>query len=257
LRSPSPNGRGYRHAAGVAKLADAPDLGSGAARHVGSIPIARTLKGFLREAFFMHRATSAAQSAFILAYKPNSGMKLGEWIREAKNGSSAAQKCLFDEMANPMLVTCYRYVKNQQDAEELLLNGFYKFFRNIAVFTYETDAALYSYVKKIMVNECLMFLRKKKVFTIVTDTAAADIALEESALNDLSAQEILALVVQLPVGYRTVFNLHAIEGYEHAEIAELLGINPGTSKSQLSKARTLLQKMITQKGIDYVKQSAR
>jgi len=181
-------------------------------------------------------------------------MHLGQMIFEAKNGSTAAQKCLFDEMADRMLVTCYRYIKNQEDAEELMLNGFYKFFRNIQSFSYEEDAALFGYVKRIMVNECLMFLRKKKAFTIVAETQAADIPLGEEALDNMSANEILELVLQLPIGYRTVFNLNIIEGYNHNEIAAMMGISPGTSKSQLSKARGLLQKMITQKGIEYARQ---
>ncbi len=181
-------------------------------------------------------------------------MQLGKLIYEAKNGSTAAQKCLFDEMADRMLVICYRYIKNQEDAEELMLNGFYKFFRNIQSFSYEEDAALFGYVKRIMVNECLMFLRKKKAFTIVAETLAGDIPLGEEALDNMSANEILELVLQLPIGYRTVFNLNVIEGYNHNEIAAMMGISPGTSKSQLSKARGLLQKMMTQKGIEYARQ---
>jgi len=183
-------------------------------------------------------------------------MQLGKWIHEAKNGSSAAQKCLFDEMADKMLVTCFRYVKNQEDAEELMLNGFFKFFRSLPFSHFEEDAALFGYVKKIMVNECLMFLRKKKVFTIVADTVAAEIPLEEEILDNLSAAEILQLILQLPVGYRTVFNLYVIEGYNHQEIAALMDISPGTSKSQLSKARALLQKIMTQKGIEYARQKS-
>ena len=102
-----------------------------------------------------------------------------------------------------------------------------------------------------MINECLMFLRKKNVFTIVTEAAAAEIPLEEDALNNLSAVEIFNLVIQLPVGYRTVFNLYTIEGMTHVEIAALLGIAEGTSKSQLSKAKSLLQKMLLQKENNY------
>ena len=101
-----------------------------------------------------------------------------------------------------------------------------------------------------------MFLRKKNVFTIVTESAAEEIVLEEEALNNLSADEIFNLIVTLPVGYRTVFNLFVVEGMEHKEIAVLMGISEGTSKSQLSKARVLLQKLLSQKGIAYVKQKA-
>lgn len=102
-----------------------------------------------------------------------------------------------------------------------------------------------------------MFLRKKNIFNMVVETAAEEMALEEDALNYLSAAEIFGLVVQLPVGYRTVFNLYAIEGMTHGEIAALMGISEGTSKSQLSKARSLLQKMLLQKGTDYDKRKAK
>lgn len=180
-------------------------------------------------------------------------MNISQLIKEANKGSAAAQKCLFDEMSGKMLMLCCRYVKSREDAEEILLDGFYKFFKALSTFNYQGDAALHGWLKRIMVNECLMFLRKKNVFTMVTQTEAEDIPLEEQALNNLSAVEIFNLLLQLPVGYRTVFNLHVIEGYEHKEIAVLLGISDGTSKSQLSKAKALLQKILLQKGTDYVK----
>src|SRR5450432_1604227 len=135
-------------------------------------------------------------------------METSELIKEAKQGSAAAQKCLFDQLADKMLFVCRRYVKNSEDAEELLLDGFYKFFKKISSFSYQGDAALYGWLKRIMINECLMFLRKKNVFTIVTEAAAEDIPLQEEALNNLSVGEIFNLIIQLPVGYRTVFNLH-------------------------------------------------
>jgi RNA polymerase sigma-70 factor (ECF subfamily) len=104
-----------------------------------------------------------------------------------------------------------------------------------------------------MINECLMFLRKKNAFVVVSEHVAETVALEENVLNDLSAAEIFNLVIQLPAGYRTVFNLYVIEGMNHGEIAGLLGISEGTSKSQLSKAKSLLQKMLMQQNIEYVK----
>jgi RNA polymerase sigma factor (sigma-70 family) len=183
-------------------------------------------------------------------------MQIATLVLESKKGSTAAQKCLFDAMADKMLLVCYRYVKSREDAEELLLDGFYKFFKNLQSFNYQGEAALYAWLKRIMINECLMFLRKKNAFTIVTESAAEEIFLEEEALGNLSAAEIFKLVITLPVGYRTVFNLYVIEGMEHKEIAALMGITAGTSKSQLSKARVLLQKMLSQKGIEYVKQNA-
>lgn len=175
-------------------------------------------------------------------------------IREAKQGSNAAQKCLFDLMAGKMKMLCRRYVKNQEDAEEILLDGFFKFFKNLSSFQYKSDVELHSWVKRIMINECLMFLRKKNAFNIVAETTIIEIQMEEEALNNLSAAEIFRLILQLPVGYRTVFNLYVVEGMDHKEIAGLLGISEGTSKSQLSRAKNLLQKMLLNNGTEYVKQ---
>jgi RNA polymerase sigma factor (sigma-70 family) len=184
-------------------------------------------------------------------------METSELIKEAKQGSTAAQKCLFDQLAEKMLVICRRYVKSNEDAEELMLDGFYKFFKKMASFNYQGDAALYTWLKKIMINECLMFLRKKNVFTIVTDAEVEDVSLQEEALNNLSADEIFKTIVQLPVGYRTVFNLYVIEGMPHKEVAALLNISEGTSKSQLSKAKVLLQKMLLQNDMDYDKRKTK
>ncbi len=179
-----------------------------------------------------------------------------ELINEAKQGSVAAQKYLFDQWAEKMMLVCRRYVKNREDAEELMLDGFYKFFKKISSFIYQGDAGLYAWLKKIMINECLMFLRRKNVFNMVTEASVEEIPLQEEALNNLSAEEIFNVVIQLPVGYRTVFNLYVIEGLTHKEIAGLLGISEGTSKSQFSKGKILLQKMLLQNDIEYAKRKS-
>jgi RNA polymerase sigma factor (sigma-70 family) len=178
-------------------------------------------------------------------------------IKEAKLGSTAAQKCLFDLFADRMFLLCRRYVKSREHAEEILLDGFYKVFKGLPAFTYEGDAGLNAWLKKIMINECLMALRRKNAFTMVTESAAEEIPWHDDVLDKLSADEIFQLVVQLPIGYRTVFNLYVIEGMNHREIARVLDISEGTSKSQLSKGKTLLQKMLLQKGTEYVKRNTR
>lgn len=178
-------------------------------------------------------------------------MNVSELIREAKGGSAAAQKCLFDLFANKMLLVCRRYVKNKEDAEEIMLDGFYKFFKTMARFQYQNEAALYEWLKKIMINECLMFLRKTTVFSLVAESSADELPVAGDALDKLSATEIFHMILQLPTGYRTVFNLYAVEGLPHSEIAVLLNIAEGTSKSQLSKAKNLLQKMLLQNKNDY------
>jgi RNA polymerase sigma-70 factor (ECF subfamily) len=184
-------------------------------------------------------------------------MEISELIKEAKKESAAAQKCLFDLMSDKMILVCRRYVKTYEDAEELLLDGFYKFFKTLSSFTYQTDGGVYAWLKKIMINECLAFLRKKHSFIIATEQEAEEIPLQEEALNNLSASEIFNLIVDLPIGYRTVFNLYVIEGMGHKEIAGLLGIAEGTSKSQLNKAKLLLQKNLMQKGNEYARQHSK
>jgi RNA polymerase sigma factor (sigma-70 family) len=180
-------------------------------------------------------------------------MNQEQLIKECKQGSAAAQKCLFDHFADKMMLVCCRYVKNETDAEEVLLDGFLKFFRSIGSFNYKGEAALYAWLKRIMINECLMLLRKKNVFIMAADTATEQVAVADDILNKLQADDILRYILQLPVGYRTVFNLFEVEGMSHREIAALLQITEGTSKSQLSKAKQLLQKMLIQNNTDYVR----
>ena len=185
-------------------------------------------------------------------------MNISEQIEDARSGNAAAQKVLFNRLADPMMALCCRYVKNREDAEEILLDGFYKFFSHLQGFRYQGEAALFAWVRQIMVNECLMFLRRHHSFAIVSEAGAEELAGGgDGPLDDLSAEEIFGLIVRLPVGYRTVFNLHVIEGIEHREIAELLGIAEGTSKSQLSKAKLLLRKMLHQNGVRYVQRKKR
>ena len=178
-------------------------------------------------------------------------MEIAPLIKDAAKGNAAAQKCLFHWFADPMMAVCCRYLKSREDAEERLLDGFIRFFRHLPEFSYQGEAALYSWLKTIMVRECLMFLRKKNIFSMIAEVETEEISMEPEALAALSAREIFDLIVQLPLGYRTVFNLHVMEGLDHKQIAGELGIAEGTSKSQLSKARTLLQKMLLQKGISY------
>lgn len=143
-------------------------------------------------------------------------------------------------------MVCMRYVKSLPDAEEMMLNGFCNFFKAIDRFIYNGQGSIGGWLKKIMVNECLMHLRKKGL-KIVNETDVCDAAVDDGVISRMNANEIYKLVMTLPEGYRTVFNLFVIEGYTHREIAAMLGVNEGTSKSQLSKARMQLQKMIKER----------
>ncbi len=169
-------------------------------------------------------------------------------IEGCKKQDRICQKYLFDAYSEAMLMVCMRYVKHLPDAEELMLNGFFSFYKSIDRFIYSGQGAIGAWLKKIMVNECLMFLRKAGVLKIVDEAHADEVMVDDELQDRMNAAEIFKLVMTLPDGYRTVFNLFVIEGYNHREISGLLGITEGTSKSQLNKARLALQKLIKQSG---------
>ena len=133
-----------------------------------------------------------------------------------------------------MLGVCRQYVKDLHHAEDLLLQGFFKVFTNINKF--ENRGSFEGWIRKIMVNNCISYLRKKNVF----DLSDQDFVFNDSAtesLENTSVEDIQNLIDQLPKGYKMVFNLYAIEGYKHSEIAKKMNISESTSKSQLFKAR--------------------
>jgi RNA polymerase sigma factor (sigma-70 family) len=173
-------------------------------------------------------------------------MELQQLLKECKKKSITAQKYLFDRYCNRFFLLCRRYMKTNEQAEEVLMNGFLKIFHSLDKFVYNNDAAAIAWMQKLMVNECLQELRKKHSFLLVAEELAGDVSSGEDILGSIAATEIYQLIMQLPTGYRTVFNLSVIEQMPHKEIARLLSISEGTSKSQLSKARHLLQQMIEQ-----------
>jgi RNA polymerase sigma factor (sigma-70 family) len=169
-------------------------------------------------------------------------LKDDELIRRCRKGDRQAQKALYDRFQAPMFRLCYRYVREQQEAEDILCKGFFKIFENIARFEDRGEDSLQKWITRIMVNEALMFLRKHRM-ELVSDDQALAIPAGTRTDSAVEAEDIYNMVRALPLGYRTVFNLFAIEGFSHLEIAQQLGISEGTSKSQLSKARALLQQM--------------
>jgi RNA polymerase sigma-70 factor (ECF subfamily) len=165
-------------------------------------------------------------------------------IEGCKRQDRISQKYIFDRWSEAMLMLCMRYVQSLPDAEELMLNGFYNFYKTIARFEYSNEQGISAWLKRIMVNESLMHLRKKGALLLAVDQYAADVPADDTSLARMNANEIFKLITTLPAGYRTVFNLYVIEGYSHREIADMLAITEGTSKSQLSKARMLMQKLV-------------
>ncbi|GEO06782.1 DNA-directed RNA polymerase sigma-70 factor [Adhaeribacter aerolatus] len=166
-----------------------------------------------------------------------------EIIKGLLKGEGKAQKFVYEKYAAIMLGICIRYLKNQMDAEEIMLNGFVRIFGNIGQF--ENKGSFEGWMKRIVINEALGFLRKKEPLHLAIEKEHIQVAADANAEMDLAVEDLLNLLHDLPAGYRTVFNLYAIEGYSHKEIAEMLDITEGTSKSQLSKARALLQKRLT------------
>ena len=161
-------------------------------------------------------------------------------VAALKRGESRAHKVVYERYAGKMLAVCTRYCANRDDAEEVMIDGFMRVSEKIEQF--REDGSFEVWNRRVKVTESLMFLRKNKQWrqevSIDDVTVEPDYAWADTAVNE---NDLLRMVNQLPDGYRTVFNLYAIEGYSHAEIAEMLGISEGTSKSQLSRARMLLQ----------------
>lgn len=161
-------------------------------------------------------------------------------VKECLRGRPEAQKQLYEHFAEGMLGVCYRYTKSKTDAEDVLQDGFVKVFRNLHQFKFEGE--LGGWIRRIMVNTALNYLKQNKKYQ--ADLSYMDTSLhpvsDENPEVIMNAKDLAELVRQLPTGYQTIFNLHAVEGFTHVEIGNMLGINEGTSRSQYSRARALL-----------------
>ncbi|MFM2267511.1 MAG: hypothetical protein RL757_952, partial [Bacteroidota bacterium] len=154
------------------------------------------------------------------------------------------QRMLYDRFAPKMLGVLRRYLNHSADAEDVLLEAFFKVFTNIE--KYESLGSFEGWIRRIVVNEALMFLRKNRLLTVEANENYHNIAEDRpfTVESQMTVQEILKLVEQLPLGYRTVFNLYVLEGFKHQEIADMLGISINTSKSQLILAKEKLRNMM-------------
>ena len=159
-------------------------------------------------------------------------------LKKALKGDRESQKLIFDAFSPKMLGVCRKYVKDIHHAEDLMLQGFLKVFINLHKF--KNEGSLEGWIRRIMVNTCVSYLRKTKKMEYVNEEYAFS---EHSTYNyeNTSVEDIQRLIDTLPKGYKLVFNLYAIEGYKHIEIAKKLSISVSTSKSQLFKARKWLQ----------------
>ena len=175
-------------------------------------------------------------------------MQERELIDACKREDRRAQQRLYDQYTPMMFAVCKRYIPKREDAEDVLVEGFFKVFANIGQF--KGEGSFEGWMRRIVANEALMMLRKNQILTFPGDDSALarDLPDTFSIEADISAREILELLEKLPPGYRTVFNLYVLEGFKHHEIADMLGVSINTSKSQLilakEKMRNLLKKMM-------------
>ena len=162
---------------------------------------------------------------------------------------AASQDALYSRFSPRMLGVCYRFAKNREDAEDMLQEGFIKVFSQIH--QYRGEGALEGWIRRIMVHTCINALKKNKKFSDCVDIAfASGIGIrEESIPSIMQAKEVVECIRVLPLGYRTVLNLYAIEGYSHKEIGNMLDIEESTSRSQYTRAKTMLEDILIKKKI--------
>ena len=166
-------------------------------------------------------------------------------IKGCINGESWARKMVYEQYAPSMMSVCQRYVCNREIARDLLHDGFVKLFTKID--TYSGVGSFNGWMRKIFVTTALEYLRRNKIIQYGIDVEEAESSIDNvdiSLFAHLSVDDLFSLIVNLPDGYRTVFNMHAIEGYSHTEIAKELGISENTSRSQYFRARQMLRKMV-------------
>ncbi len=166
-----------------------------------------------------------------------------ELIEGCRKKDRAAQRVLYDRYCRKMMVLCLRYSKTTAEAEDILQEGFVKVFNAIANFRQE--AKLETWITRIMVNTALNVQRKKLYLYPMVDVEEMELPENEVSISGIHFKQLLEMIQSLPQGCQIVFNLFAIEGYSHKEIAEQLGISEGTSKSQFARAKSLLQQKLS------------
>jgi RNA polymerase sigma factor (sigma-70 family) len=175
-------------------------------------------------------------------------------VKDCLKGKLQAQRELYELFAKGMLGICYRYTRSIKDAEDVLQEGFVKVYHHLS--QYKNEGELGAWIRRIMVNTALNFLKRNRRYQeemYFTEEYLHPVV-DDDPIIRIQAKELADLIRQLPQGYQVIFNLHAVEGYSHVEIGELLGISDGTSRSQYSRARNLLITWI-QKYSEYKKES--
>jgi RNA polymerase sigma-70 factor (ECF subfamily) len=168
-------------------------------------------------------------------------------VKNCLKGKREAQHQLYQQFAEYMLGVCYRYTKSMSDAEDVLQEGFIKVFNHLD--QYKSNGDLGAWIRRIMVNTAINYLKQMSRYRVeltFNEGSLHPVSNENPEVN-MSAKELAELIRQLPIGYQTIFNLHAVEGYTHVEIGQMLGIHEGTSRSQYARARGLLGSWIKKK----------
>jgi RNA polymerase sigma factor (sigma-70 family) len=163
--------------------------------------------------------------------------------------NAAAQEAFYERFSPRMLAVCYRFAKNREDAEDMLQEGFIKIFSQLQ--QYRNEGALEGWIRRIVVHTCINFLKKNKKFSDTVDLMYLhDYATNENLVPSiLQAKQIVECIRMLPLGYRTVLNLYAIEGYAHKEIGEILEIGESSSRSQYTRAKAMLEGILIKRNI--------
>jgi RNA polymerase sigma-70 factor (ECF subfamily) len=164
-------------------------------------------------------------------------------INQSLKSNRKAQKQLYDKYAPKMLGLCAYYIKDLQQSEAVMLSGFFKVFTKLK--TFEHKGSFEGWIRKIMVWESISYLRKKEKLFFTDEIENYEQAVEDEVEHNIAIEDLQHYINELPEGCKVVFNLYVIEGYKHIEIAEMLQITEGTSKTQLSRARKALQQMIS------------
>ena len=165
-------------------------------------------------------------------------------VNECAKGNSKAQRALFDKFAPKMLSVCYRYMGKSEESEDVLQDAFVKIFHKIVEF--KMEGSLEGWIRRIVVNTALDAIRKNKktLSDVSVDEVSYKVSYTDDNFDDMDVKHLLKMINELPDGYRVVFNMFAIEGYSHKEIADTLGVTENTSKSQYSRARAFLRNQL-------------
>lgn len=171
-----------------------------------------------------------------------------EILKGCRNNNRKKQELLYKKYAPKLLGICFRYCKNREDAEDILQESFIKIFKNIKQF--REEVLLIAWMRRIIINTAFRHYSQNNKFSFnvpLNESIGDNIQFKDNIFDKFSKDELLNAVQSLPVGFRTIFNLYAVEGYKHKEIAEMLEISENTSKSQYSRAKKILQKKLKKK----------